>query len=129
VDSNVCQRHDCHVCCLDTIMTLTEADVSVLEEAGYSDFVRLNTNGDLELKNQNGQCVFLQQGRCSVYEIRPDGCRLFPLILDMRSDRVVRDEFCPHWRDFPIDATGAAKLRRSVALETAEAERRRRNSG
>lgn len=110
------------------MMTLTEADVSVLESAGHSDFVRLNPKGDLELRNRNGRCVFLKKGRCGVYEIRPEGCRLFPLILEMPSDRVVRDEFCPHWRDFPIDATGAARLRRSVALETAEAERRRSNS-
>lgn len=128
-DPSSCRRHDCHFCCIDSKMTLTEADVSVLESAGYSDFVRLNSRGDLELKNRGGRCVFLIEGGCGVYELRPEGCRLFPLILDMRSNRVVRDEYCPHWRDFPIDANRAERLRQSVEIETAEAERRRRNSG
>jgi Fe-S-cluster containining protein len=110
-------------------MTLTEADVSMLESAGFTDFVRLNTRGDLELKNRGGRCVFLTEAGCGVYEIRPEGCRLFPLILDMRSDRVVRDDYCPHWRDFPIDVDRAERLRQSVERETAEAERRRRNRG
>lgn len=129
MDSNPCRLHDCHFCCIDSKMTLTEADVSVLESAGYSDFVRLNSRGDLELKNRCGRCVFLTEGGCGVYELRPEGCRLFPLILDMPSNRVVRDEYCPHWRDFPIDVIRAERLRQSVEIETAEAERRRRNSG
>lgn len=110
-------------------MTLTEADVSLLESAGHSDFVRLNSRGDLELKSRSGRCVFLTEEGCGVYELRPEGCRLFPLILDIQSNRVIRDECCPHWRDFPIDVVRAERLRQSVEIETAEAERRRRTRG
>ena len=111
-------------------MTLTEADVTLLESAGFSDFARLNPNGDLELKNRDGRCVFLEDGRCGVYDLRPDGCRLYPLVLDLGLDRVVRDDFCPHYEDFLIDPDRAARLRRSVARESTEAaKRRRRNSG
>ena len=129
MDSNPCRRHDCHVCCIDSKMTLTEADVLLLESAGHSDFVRLNSRGDLELKSRRGRCVFLTERGCGAYEFRPEGCRLFPLILDMQSNRVIRDEYCPYWRDFPIDAARAEKLRQSVEIETAEAEKRRRNRG
>jgi Fe-S-cluster containining protein len=125
-----CQRHDCHLCCVDTQMTLTEADVARLESAGYSGFARLNRDGDLELRNRDGRCVFLDGGHCRVYDRRPDGCRLFPLVLDLGLDQVVRDEYCPHREDFPLDADRAAQLRRSVAQERVEAaQRRRRTSG
>lgn len=129
MDSNPCRRHDCHVCCIDSKMTLTEADVLLLESAGYSDFVRLNSRDDLELKSRHGRCVFLTERGCGAYQFRPEGCRLFPLILDMQSNRVIRDEYCPHWRDFPIDRIRAERLRQSVEIETAEAEKRRRNRG
>lgn len=127
---NPCRRHDCHTCCVDTRMTLTEADISRLESVGFSDFARENRDGDLELRNSEGRCVFLEDGRCGVYHRRPDGCRLYPLVLDLGLDRVVRDDFCPHQGEFSIDPDRAARLRRSVARETAEAaKRRRRNSG
>lgn len=125
MEPNPCRRHECHLCCVDTRMTLTGADVSALESAGHSDFARLNSRSDLELKNSDGRCIFLADGRCAVYEIRPEGCRLFPLILDIGVDRVVRDEYCPHWREFSIDADAADRVRRSVEIETVEAEKRR----
>jgi Fe-S-cluster containining protein len=52
-------------------MTLTEADVERLRSAGYQDFARVNGDGDLELVNRDGRCVFLEDGRCSVYRVRP----------------------------------------------------------
>lgn len=106
-------------------MTLTEADVERLRSAGYRDFARVNGDGDLELVNRDGRCVFLEDGRCRVYRVRPEGCRLYPLVLDLDDDRVVRDRFCPYWREFPVTAERVRRLRRSVALEAVEARRRR----
>ncbi|HSN54590.1 MAG TPA: YkgJ family cysteine cluster protein [Candidatus Sulfomarinibacteraceae bacterium] len=120
-----CRRHDCHACCVATRMTLTEADVERLRSAGYQDFARVNGDGDLELVNRDGRCVFLGDGRCRVYRVRPEGCRLYPLVLDLGDDRVVRDRFCPYWREFPVTAERVRRLRRSVALEAVEACRRR----
>lgn len=105
-------------------MTLTEDDVSRLDAAGFEGFARLNTEGDLELRNHDGRCVLLDGGRCAAYAVRPEGCRLYPLILDLQADRVVRDDFCPHRRLFPITTAEAERLRRSVATERIEAERR-----
>jgi Fe-S-cluster containining protein len=121
---NPCREHGCTECCIDTRMTLTEADVARLEASGATDFARLNAAGDLELVNRDGRCVFLGDQGCRVYSIRPEGCRLYPLILDCRSGQVVRDGFCPHADEFPVDAAHARTLRRSVEREETEAIRR-----
>lgn len=126
---NPCQRHGCHVCCVDTQMTLTRADVTRLENAGFSGFFRQDRFFDLVLKNSGGQCIFLCAGLCRVYEVRPEGCRLYPLVLDLSRNRVARHDLCPHRREFAIAGDDADRLRRSVAQETMEATQRRRIDG
>lgn len=117
------------MCCVDTRMTLTEADVERLERAGAVEFYRQDRRGDLVLLNLEGRCVFLDDGRCGAYDVRPEGCRLYPLVLDIGRDRVVRDELCPHRGSFAFDADRTVRLRRSVECESVEAmERRRRIS-
>ncbi len=129
VVDNPCRRNDCNLCCYETRMTLTEAEVARLEAAGFSGFTRENRDGDLELVNSNGRCLFLDGRDCGVYDLRPDGCRLYPLVLDVGSGRVVLDEFCPHRAEFPIAADAVAELRRSVARESFELVERRRRTG
>lgn len=105
-------------------MTLTEADVERLRSAGARRFARRNRDGIPQLVNRSGHCVFLVDGRCSVYEHRPEGCRLYPLILDLDLDEVVRDDFCP-WRDeFRFTSADERRVRRSVADEAREAKLR-----
>jgi Fe-S-cluster containining protein len=123
-NENPCVRHDCHACCIGTEMTLTEADVALLEDAGWTDFCHVNRHGDLELGNRNGRCVFLDGSRCRVYRVRPEGCRLYPFVLDIASDRVVRDRSCPHRGEFSVSRELTDRLRRSVARERVEADRR-----
>lgn len=106
-------------------MTLTEADIGRLHGAGFKNFARLNADGDVELLNRDGRCVFLLEGRCTAYAERPEGCRLYPLVLDLGSGRVVRDRLCPHREEFPITAQQTERLRRSVAQEEIEAGDRR----
>ena len=106
-------------------MTMTEEDLSRLEGAGRSGFYRLNEEGVPQLVNLDGHCVFLVDGRCSVYQHRPEGCRLYPLILDLETDEVVRDDYCP-WRDeFEFAAEDEQSLRVSIATDAAEAVHRR----
>jgi len=105
-------------------MTLTGADVSRLEAAGFTRFTEQRPNGDIQLKNHDGGCIFLDGGRCEVYEVRPEGCRLYPLILDLGLNRVVRDKVCPHREEFSMDPDRIDRLRRSVAREGDEARKR-----
>lgn len=121
-----CRDHACHLCCVNTRMTLTEADIARLEGAGRSGFSFLNDDGVPQLRNRDGHCVFLVDGRCSVYRHRPEGCRLYPLILDLDLDQVVRDDFCPFADEFGFSPKDTVAVRESVAAEAREAARRRR---
>lgn len=116
-----CRAHSCDRCCWRTRMTLTAADVERLRAAGRRRFSRRNRDGIPQLVNRAGHCVFLVGGRCSVYEIRPEGCRLYPLILNLGTNRVERDDFCPWADEFVFDIGDERRLRRSVAAEEHEA--------
>jgi len=106
-------------------MTLTEGDVARLETAGHREFFFVNDDHDLQLLNVDGHCVFLVNGLCSVHQDRPEGCRLYPLILDLSVDRVVLDAVCPWAKEFTFAQDDEARLRRSVADEDREARLRR----
>jgi len=109
------------------MMTLTSEDVTRLEGLGHTGFYSMIDSGGLQLLNRKGRCVFLAGGECSVYRDRPDGCRLYPLILDTEADLAIRDEFCPHADEFEFGSEDEWRLRHSIATEAREvADRRRR---
>jgi Fe-S-cluster containining protein len=112
------------------MMTLTLEDVDRLAARGHRGFFRETAAGALQLVNRHGRCAFLRGSKCAVYEDRPEGCRLYPLILDRDLDRVVKDDFCPHADGFEYGTADEERLRRSIATEDAEAAGRRltRNS-
>ena len=74
----------CARCCYGTEMPLTEDDVRRLERLGYrrAEFAVRGPDGVLRLRNVGGRCYFLdpRTGACRVYEHRPLGCRLYPLV-------------------------------------------------
>ena len=123
-ERNPCVDHDCHICCLKTRMTLTEADVARLESAGHRDFFCVNDDHDLQLVNVDDHCIFLVDGRCSVRDDRPGGCRLYPLILDLSVDRVVLDAACPWAGEFSFSQDDEVELRDSITDEAREARLR-----
>ena len=60
------------------------------------------------LDNQETKaCVFLATGSdlvtapgiCTVYDVRPLGCRTYPVILDEK-DLAILDDLCPHTSEF-----------------------------
>ena len=124
MDISPCRELQCSACCVETAMTLTEADVRRLRGLGHTGFWRQTASGDLQLLNRGGRCVFLTAEGCSVYDDRPEGCRLYPLVLDTERDVVRHDGFCPIADRFPITVELAAQLRRSVEAEAREAARR-----
>jgi len=109
------------------MMTLTEADVARLRALGYRGFYRVNRAGDLQLLNSGGSCIFLMDGLCVVHDHRPEGCELYPLILD--GERVVRHDFCPYADEFSFGPEDEEGLRESVATEAREAAARAERIG
>jgi Fe-S-cluster containining protein len=145
-----CETEPCSQCCHDVEMILTERDVGRLAlkvadtpelaeqqreigpwhfeaEDGY---LQLHVRPGPPAKGSPGgaPCWFLgDDGRCRVWQDRPEGCRLYPAAWDDGLRQAVLDEdYCPHTDGFELpqvmdDAT------RSLA-ERLEQEREARAS-
>ena len=77
---------------------LTEDQFCSMDESGIR---RLLNNQDTKA------CVFLATssdlvnapGICTVYDVRPLGCRTYPVILDEK-ELAILDDLCPHTSEF-----------------------------
>ena len=80
-------------------MTLTRDDVERIEALGYDrkDFLVRVMAGFCELRNVDGKCFFYDPvtKMCRIYENRPEGCRYYPIIYDMRKRKCIIDADCP----------------------------------
>ncbi len=89
---------NCGICCIETEMLLSERDVIRLLKKGFkkNSFAVLDKAGYLTLKNRDGCCVFYDRElkQCRVYNDRPSGCRVYPVILD-EDEGTVLDNICP----------------------------------
>ena len=95
LESNFCGL--CGLCCFQTEMPLSEDDIRRLEGLGYrkEDF-SIIVNGIRRLRNVNGRCFFLSpDNRCVIYSERPEGCRLYPAVLNPDTMEVEVDYTCP----------------------------------
>jgi len=84
-------------------MLLQKEDIERIKGLGFdnSHFV-VNRDGWLQLKNYDGRCVFNDGKKCLIYEYRPEGCKLYPIIYDEGKNRSTLDEDCPHRYEFKI---------------------------
>ena len=92
---------NCYECCLETEMPLSEKDITRISNLGFKieEFLE-EKDGFMVLRNIENKCFFLKDGRCSIYEDRPEGCKYYPLIYDLETDEFVIDELCTHYQDF-----------------------------
>jgi len=93
-----CLDMNCHECCLETEMPLSRRDVERLEGRGHdpAEFTMVE-DGFTFLANVDSRCFFLDaDGRCIEYGHRPEGCRLYPLVLDEEMTEFDMDHLCPH---------------------------------
>ena len=125
-----CIRNACTICCHDTNMPLSLADMERLTSFGHrlADFSELDEEeGYLRLRNtEEGACHFLdEKGRCSVQHAKPEGCRLYPFIYDEEDDRIVRDYICPFNREFEPPADVETRVRELVGRLEREAAARK----
>lgn len=78
-------------------MLLSQKDIERLVCVGYNrdQFVRLDKAGYSMLRNKRRRCVFydVEKQRCKEYSSRPEGCRVYPIILD-ETKGIVIDDIC-----------------------------------
>lgn len=113
-DVSPCRRHGCRACCIDTEMPLLPADVErLVSHTGRTvDAFSVHDaeTGETRLRNIDGQCVFLGPTGCTVYAVRPAGCRIYPLVYDADEERGILDDECPHRTEFRVLAKDRAAL-------------------
>ena len=98
IDCKISDNEYCGKCCFKTEMLLTRLDISRIKSLGYREDYFVNRGGEIpKLKNVNGKCVFLDEETkaCKIYPYRPLGCRLYPLIYNVKEDKVEVDSLCP----------------------------------
>ncbi|MCU7787420.1 YkgJ family cysteine cluster protein [Pyrobaculum sp. 3827-6] len=92
----------CGICCVGTEMELLAEDIERITSAGYrlEDFA-VEKDGVYRLRNVDGHCYFYDPASrsCKIYDIRPIGCRIYPLIFD--GEKVDVDRTCPTWHTVP----------------------------
>jgi len=118
---NVCLHYGCTKCCMDTKMPLSNSDITRIKELGFhEDSFIIERNGTPHLKNQSDRCVFHDGKRCTIYNYRPEGCRLYPAVFDENKRKVILHLYCPHHRKFqlkPHTSRGVINLIRKLDLE------------
>ncbi|MBT4058928.1 MAG: YkgJ family cysteine cluster protein [Euryarchaeota archaeon] len=129
-----CFINQCSKCCRQTEMPLLISDITRLEAAGHdsSSFSIVLPDGSVRLANSPATqaCVFLKTespdlhapGTCQAWDSRPEGCRIYPLVLD-ELDEPFLDELCPHRDQFPPPPVGL-KGRLLVLAQTLDGETR-----
>jgi len=112
-----CKKHNCVECCVNTQMPLTRKDLERIRKLGYNlrEFAT-KTAGGWKLRNKDGKCVFLAENGCAIYEHRPEGCRLYPLVYDEEKRMCVLDEFCPYRYEFQVKKSDVKRLRRIMEI-------------
>jgi predicted GIY-YIG superfamily endonuclease/Fe-S-cluster containining protein len=110
---NSCRCHGCIRCCLETEMALSNRDIERIKNMGFDeDFFVIKRGRWLQLRNEDGRCVFHDGELCTIYEHRPEGCRLYPLIHN--GNRVVLDKECPYKDEFEIDKGAIKRVHRLI---------------
>ena len=94
---SICTDFSCAKCCKNTSMFLSQDDIDRIVAQGYAenDFTFRNKEGFFQLKNVEGECYFLKNNKCQIYEFRPTGCRFYPIIFDLDKNKAVLDDECP----------------------------------
>tara|TARA_Y100000588_G_C14035044_1_gene830348 strand:- start:498 stop:905 length:408 start_codon:yes stop_codon:yes gene_type:complete len=114
VIGNPCLENGCSICCRNTQMPLTNDDAKrISTKSGLKiDEFAVRNNGFLQLYNnpKTNACVFLNTnsndilapGICSIHDFRPEGCRIYPIIIN-ENEKITTDDLCPQHTLFSIN--------------------------
>lgn len=131
--SSCCLRTRCNQCCRHTNMLLTARDIERLASLGYDrSFFVEERDGWLQLKNAHGRCVFHTGERCRIYDHRPEGCMLYPVVYDADRRDAILDFECPQRQRFSLGGPPVYKLMQLISTldnERSQRGRTRKNPG
>jgi uncharacterized protein len=117
-----CTRETCIECCLETEMPLSNDDVERIADLGFDKVLFIaESDGWRRLKNAGGRCVFHDGESCRIYDNRPEGCRLYPIVWDEDEEKAKVDWVCPHSEEFGLDEDSKREL--SELVERLKKER------
>jgi Fe-S-cluster containining protein len=92
-------------------MLLSNKDIEKIEQIGYNRHYFIKSKkGWLKLKNKDGKCVFHNGKICMIYNKRPEGCILYPLIFNGENKSAVVDEYCPFKNCFRFNKKNVNQL-------------------
>jgi hypothetical protein len=98
-------------------MVLTKKDIELIKKHGYDDaFFVCEHDGWFLLKNSEGRCVFHNGTQCCIYEFRPEGCSLYPVVFDKDTNTMILDSECPQKNLFPRSKQKETQLRHLVSV-------------
>jgi Fe-S-cluster containining protein len=124
--SNYCLETKCMQCCTETNMLLSYHDIEKIKKRGIDPLLFIvESDGWLHLKNSHGRCVFHDGDKCTIYEDRPEGCTLYPVVYDADNHHAVLDEECPQRHCFPLEKPRANQLVTLIATLKHERTQRR----
>ena len=79
------------------MMELSSEDIEWLERKGYhlKEFSVINDDGVTQLRNVDEYCYFYNRTnkKCKIYEIRPLGCYLYPIV-HLANEGAIVDDLC-----------------------------------
>lgn len=108
-------------------MLLSYQDIKNIQKRGYDiTFFAEEHQGWLQLKNNNGRCVFHNKTTCTIYEQRPKGCTLYPVVYDKETQCLILDAECPQRQYFRISDEKKKQL--LLLVTTLEQERVQRKN-
>ena len=77
--------------------------IKIKEYTNLNDFYDLLNNQLYSLKTKDGKCIFYKNNKCSIYNIRPSDCRLFPfdiIKLDNKYYLILYELHCINYKTF-----------------------------
>jgi len=110
-------------------MALSEEDIRRIESLGYArERFAMESRGLVVLRNLRHRCVFHDGTRCTIYNERPVGCRLYPVVFAEFSGTAAMDRMCPFWDEFqfsPELRRGSISLHHKLIEEARQRKRAR----
>ena len=110
-------------------MLLSNNDIEKIETIGYDrHYFTKSKRGWLKLKNKDGKCFFHNGKICLIYDNRPEGCKLYPLIYNRVLKSAVVDEECPYENSFRFNKKTVNQLHSLVTRIVSERKNRKEKS-